>query len=38
VPDAPAAAGGAEIIDISGRIDDQVYDQYSDAANRAVGD
>ena len=38
VPDAPAAPGGAEIIDISGRIDDQVYDQYSDAANRAVGD
>jgi hypothetical protein len=37
-PDAPAAPGGAEIIDISGRIGDQVYDQYSDAANRAVGD
>jgi len=36
--DAPAALGGAEIIDISGRIGDQVYDQYSDAANRAVGD
>jgi hypothetical protein len=36
--DAPAAPGGAEIIDISGRIGDQVYDQYSDAANRAVGD
>ena len=34
----PAAPGGAEIIDISGRIGDQVYDQYSDAANRAVGD
>jgi hypothetical protein len=34
----PAALGGAEIIDISGRIGDQVYDQYSDAANRAVGD
>ena len=31
-------APGAEIIDISGRITDQVYDQYSDAANRAVGD
>ncbi len=29
---------GAEIIDISGRVGDQVYDQYSDAANRAVGD
>jgi hypothetical protein len=42
VPDtasgAPPALGGAEIIDISGRIGDQVYDQYSDAANRAVGD
>jgi hypothetical protein len=37
-PDAPVAPGGAEIIDISGRIGDQVYDQYSDAANRAVGD
>jgi len=36
--DAPPAPGGAEIIDISGRIGDQVYDQYSDAANRAVGD
>jgi hypothetical protein len=37
-PDAPGAPGGAEIIDISGRVGDQVYDQYSDAANRAVGD
>ena len=37
-PDAPGPLGGAEIIDISGRIGDQVYDQYSDAANRAVGD
>jgi hypothetical protein len=37
-PDAPPAPGDAEIIDISGRIGDQVYDQYSDAANRAVGD
>jgi hypothetical protein len=37
-PDAPGPRGGAEIIDISGRIGDQVYDQYSDAANRAVGD
>src|SRR6266567_1130430 len=36
--DTPVAPGGAEIIDISGRIGDQVYDQYSDAANRAVGD
>ena len=32
------AAPGAEIIHISGRVGDQVYDQYSDAANRAVGD
>jgi hypothetical protein len=38
VPGAAAAPSGAEIIDISGRIGDQVYDQYSDAANRAVGD
>jgi hypothetical protein len=37
-PDATAATGSAEIIDISGRIGDQVYDQYSDAADRAVGD
>jgi hypothetical protein len=37
-PDAPPAPGTAEIIDISGRIGDQVYDQYADAANRAVGD
>ena len=37
-PDAPSAPGDADIIDISGRIGDQVYDQYSDAANRAVGD
>ena len=37
-PEAPPAPGSAEIIDISGRIGDQVYDQYSDAANRAVGD
>ena len=36
--DAPPAPGTAEIIDISGRIGDQVYDQYADAANRAVGD
>lgn len=32
------AAPGAEIIDISARVSDQVYDQYSDAADRAVGD
>jgi hypothetical protein len=37
---APAAEvqPGAEVIDISARISDQVYDQYSDAAERAVGD
>jgi hypothetical protein len=28
----------AEVIDISGRLGDQVYDQYADAAIRAVGD
>jgi hypothetical protein len=38
VPDEAAASSGAEIIDISGRIGDQFYDQYADAANRAVGD
>jgi hypothetical protein len=31
-------APGAEVIDISARVVDQVYDQYSDAADRAVGD
>jgi hypothetical protein len=38
MPDEAAASSGAEIIDISGRIGDQFYDQYADAANRAVGD
>ena len=38
VPGAAAATSGAEIIDISGRVGDQFYDQYLDAANRAVGD
>ena len=28
----------AEIIDISARVSDQLYDQYADAAARAVGD
>ena len=28
----------AEIIDISARVSEQVYDQYIDAAERAVGD
>jgi hypothetical protein len=31
-------APDAEVIDISARVVDQVYDQYSDAADRAVGD
>ena len=38
---APGESGcqpDAEVIDISARISDQVYDQYSDAAERAVGD
>jgi hypothetical protein len=38
IPGTAAASSGAEIIDISGRVGDQFYDQYSDAANRAVGD
>ena len=37
-PGLPGSPDGAEIIDISARIGDQVYDQYADAANRAVGD
>jgi hypothetical protein len=40
-PAAPGAgkpAPGAEIIDISGRITDQVYDQYADTTSWAVGD
>jgi len=32
------ATPGAQIIDISGRVTDQLYDQYADAAVRAVGD
>ena len=35
-PEAPEQT--AEIIDISGRVGDQLYDQYADAAVRAVGD
>jgi hypothetical protein len=35
---AEAAQPSAEIIDISGRIGDQLYDQYADATIRAVGD
>ena len=34
---APVATD-AKVIDISARVSDQVYDQYSDAAERAVGD
>jgi hypothetical protein len=37
-PDESDSQPGAEVIDISARISDQVYDQYSDAAERAVGD
>jgi hypothetical protein len=33
-----AAEYTAEIIDISARLGDQLYDQYADAAVRAVGD
>ena len=29
---------GAQIIDISARLGDQLYDQYADATMRAVGD
>ena len=36
--DAAQASPGAQIIDISGRVTDQLYDQYADAAVRAVGD
>lgn len=35
---AEAAQPSAEIIDISARIGDQLYDQYADATIRAVGD
>ena len=37
-PAVEVVAYSAEIIDISGRVGDQFYDQYTDAANRAVGD
>ena len=36
--EAEAAEPTAEIIDISARVADQLYDQYADAAVRAVGD
>jgi hypothetical protein len=35
---AEAARPSAEIIDISARVGDQLYDQYADATVRAVGD
>jgi hypothetical protein len=35
---ARAQRPGAEIIDISDRLGDQLYDQYADATVRAVGD
>ena len=37
-PAVEVVAYSAEIIDISDRVSDQFYDQYTDAANRAVGD
>jgi hypothetical protein len=36
--EASLADSGAQIIDISGRVSDELYDQYADAAVRAVGD
>jgi hypothetical protein len=36
--EAATAHSGAQIIDISGRVSDELYDQYADAAVRAVGD
>lgn len=36
--EASLADSGAQIIDISGRVSDQLYDQYADAAVRAIGD
>jgi hypothetical protein len=36
--EAVASAPSAQIIDISGRVRDQLYDQYADATVRAVGD
>ncbi len=35
---ASSGGPGAQIIDISARVGDQLYDQYADAAVRAVGD
>jgi hypothetical protein len=36
--EAAPSGSGAQIIDISRRVSDQLYDQYADAAVRAVGD
>ena len=38
VPDSAETDPRAEIIDISERVGDQLYDQYTDAKLRAVGD
>ena len=38
VHEASVDNSGAQIIDISGRVSDELYDQYADAAVRAVGD
>ena len=38
VPSPPTGVPSAQIIDISGRVGDQLYDQYADAEVRAVGD
>ena len=38
VPSAPGGVPSAQVIDISGRVGDQLYDQYADAEVRAVGD
>jgi hypothetical protein len=38
VPSPSAGVPSAQIIDISGRVGDQLYDQYADAEVRAVGD
>jgi len=38
VASAPAGVPSAQIIDISSRVGDQLYDQYADAEARAVGD
>ena len=38
VPSPPTGVPSAQIIDISGRVGDQLYDQYADAEVRAIGD